>query len=95
VCVTPVADADPFTEKSTVEDDAAPAAERGDASSPRKRTVFAVDRLPMTIWVVAVAGAAERFAYYSLSAPMRTSTLLPSVLLRQSCLRKRSRYAGS
>ncbi|KFA46096.1 hypothetical protein S40293_07765 [Stachybotrys chartarum IBT 40293] len=70
VCVTPVADADPFTEKSTVEDDAAPAAERGDASSPRKRTVFAVDRLPMTIWVVAVAGAAERFAYYSLSAPM-------------------------
>lgn len=92
--VTPIADANPFTEKPTVEDDAAPAAERGDASSPSKRTVFAVDRLPMTIWVVAVAGAAERFAYYSLSAPMRTLTL-PSPSSTRVLSSETSRYPGS
>lgn len=33
--------------------------------------VPAVDKIPIPVWIVAIAGAAERFAYYSLSAPMR------------------------
>ncbi|KZL72602.1 oligopeptide transporter [Colletotrichum tofieldiae] len=32
---------------------------------------LAVDKLPMPVWIVAIAGAAERFAYYSLSAPLQ------------------------
>ncbi|KAF6814869.1 oligopeptide transporter [Colletotrichum plurivorum] len=33
--------------------------------------VPAVDKIPIPVWIVAVAGAAERFAYYSLSAPLQ------------------------
>lgn len=33
-----------------------------------------VDRLPAAVWIVAVAGAAERFAYYSLAAPLRKTS---------------------
>lgn len=36
-----------------------------------QQSVPAVDKLPKAVWVVAVAGAAERFAYYALSAPLR------------------------
>ncbi|KAH7323033.1 POT family-domain-containing protein [Stachybotrys elegans] len=57
------------------------------ASSSSKRTALAVDRLPRIVWIVAVAGAAERFAYYSLSAPLqnymqnpRTGSVNPGAL---------------
>ena len=43
--------------------------EEGTANAQRK--VAAVDKLPSGVWIVAVAGAAERFAYYALSAPLR------------------------
>ncbi|TID02889.1 putative peptide transporter ptr2 [Colletotrichum higginsianum] len=32
---------------------------------------LSVDKLPASVWIVAIAGAAERFAYYSLSAPLQ------------------------
>lgn len=34
---------------------------------------LAIDKLPATVWVVAIAGAAERFCYYALATPLRMS----------------------
>ncbi|KAH6686236.1 oligopeptide transporter [Plectosphaerella plurivora] len=35
------------------------------------KPVPVVDKLPAAVWIVAIAGAAERFAYYSLAAPLQ------------------------
>ncbi|KAI9150233.1 putative peptide transporter ptr2 [Paramyrothecium foliicola] len=43
--------------------------EEGTANEQQK--VPAIDKLPSGVWIVAVAGAAERFAYYCLSAPLQ------------------------
>jgi dipeptide/tripeptide permease len=43
--------------------------EEGTAGTPTK--ISAIDKLPSGVWIVAVAGAAERFAYYALSAPLQ------------------------
>ncbi|PQE12511.1 oligopeptide transporter protein [Rutstroemia sp. NJR-2017a BBW] len=40
---------------------------------------LAVDKIKTTVWVVAVAGAAERFCYYSLAAPLRKSSITLNV----------------
>ena len=44
---------------------------REELITPASHTILAIDRVPKTIWVVTIAGAAERFAYYSLAAPLR------------------------
>ena len=36
---------------------------------------LSVDKVKTTVWVVAVAGAAERFCYYALAAPLRKSSI--------------------
>lgn len=40
------------------------------------KPVPVVDKLPAAVWIVAIAGAAERFAYYSLAAPLRREFLV-------------------
>lgn len=34
-----------------------------------------VDDLPVTVWIAAFVGAAERFTFYGLTAPWRTSCI--------------------
>lgn len=39
-----------------------------------QNAVPAVDRLPKQVYIVALAGAAERFAYYAMTAPLRKAS---------------------
>jgi hypothetical protein len=46
--------------------------ERRDATEEEIQTLrHVIDHLPFAVWIVAFAGAAERFTYYAVTAPWR------------------------
>jgi POT family proton-dependent oligopeptide transporter len=51
--------------------------QRRDATEEEIRSLrHIVDDIPSTVWIVALAGAAERFTYYAVTAPWRKLFLL-------------------
>lgn len=58
--------------------------ERRDATDEEIKTLrHVIDHLPLAVWIVAFAGAAERFTYYAITAPWRKPLLfIPQIPLR-------------
>ena len=44
-----------------------------------------IDRIPLAVWIVALAGAAERFSFYAATVPWRMSTHMSSLPFIMIC----------